>query len=275
MLKWIRLFSLLLVVMLLAACRERGKTLDDVPTRIPSVDALATADMLTANAPPPGYRESVSFPQVDDNLPRLESWRYEVLMAFDGVFAGTPRPVTGRTTAQVWFRQLGPTRRVVIEGEGELVAQEEGVVLEGVRLGSDTFLVRDNTCLGDAGGDAAVLADLRAGDLIGGVTEAIPAGAKGTINGEEVWRYDFTQEELVLPQIDLGDRGSIIAMSGELWVAPEHDAVIRFYLTLNVENAFVFNLDDPDALPVTGTVTLRYDLYDIGVDPNITQPFGC
>ena len=48
-------------------------------------------------------------------------------------------------------------------------------------------------------------------------------------------------------------------------------AVVRFYVNLDVENAFIFDRQ----LPVTGQVILRYDLYDIGVVPNITVPFGC
>jgi hypothetical protein len=58
---------------------------------------------------------------------------------------------------------------------------------------------------------------------------------------------------------------------GEIWVAPEHNVVVRFYVTLNVQNAIVFDRQ----LPVTGQVIIRYDLFDIGVVPNISIPFGC
>jgi hypothetical protein len=116
-----------------------------------------------------------------------------------------------------------------------------------------------------------VAADLGAGNLIGGVNQAIPDGVKAVINGEQVWRYAFTVNDLNLPQIQTGDSGRITGMTGEMWMAPERDAVIRFYLNLDVENAIIFQ----SALPVTGQIIIRYDLYDIGVDPNITQPFGC
>jgi hypothetical protein len=193
-LKFFRMLALLCVVILLAACRDRGKTPEDLPTRVPPADVLATSQVLTENAPPPGFRDTVSFPQIDDNLPELTNWRYESLMNFDGVFSRTPREVDAETRVNVWYNRQGRQRRVVVEGEGELFGQAEPTELEGVRLGEDTFLVRDNACLGDAGGQAATVADLRAGDQIGGVANAVPAGAKATINGEEVWQYTFTVE---------------------------------------------------------------------------------
>jgi hypothetical protein len=268
--KRIYLISVLCAI-LLQACQFGSNTTDALPTTIPSVGALATSQAMTENAPPPGYRESVSFPMIDGGLNFLSNWRYEVLLQFDGVFSGTPRPVQASTMASVWFNQLSSARRVVIEGGGELFGQEEGVIVEAVRLGTDAYLLRDNVCLGDAGGNAEVAADLGAGDLIGGVTQAIPDGVKAVINGEQVWRYAFTVNDLNLPQIQTGDSGRITGMTGEMWMAPERDAVIRFYLNLDVENAIIFQ----SALPVTGQIIIRYDLYDIGVDPNITQPFGC
>lgn len=261
----------LLLVLLLAACRPRGETVDDIPTRIPSIESLATSQAMTQNAPPEGFRDSVSFPQIDAGLVVLSNWRYEVLLEFDGTFAGTAREVRASSQAGVWYNQLGQQRRTVVSGSGELFAGEAGTVLEGVRLGTDTFLVRDVVCLGDAGGDAATAADLRASDLIGGVNQAVPEGVRARINGQDVWRYAFTLADLNLPQIQTGDGSNITLLGGELWVAPAHDAVIRYYLNLDVENALIF----ASAAPVTGTVIVRYDLHDIGIDPNISQPFGC
>ncbi len=267
-----RLMWLLLVMLTLAACQERGRTPQDLSTRVPSVDALATAEMLTQNAPPEGFRESVAFPQVDANLPLLAAWHYEVLLQFDGVFAQTSRRAEAFTRASVWYRQLGNQRRVVLESGGDLVEGEAVTMLEGVRLGEDTYLVRDNLCR-QADADETTAADLRAGDLIGGVRVAVPSGVRATINGEAVWRYEFTVDDLLLPQVRLGDNGRITAMTGELWVAPQHDAVVRFYVNLDVENVALTLFEDTP--PVSGQLVLRYDLYDVGTDPNISQPFGC
>jgi hypothetical protein len=93
---------------------------------------------------------------------------------------------------------------------------------------------------------------------------------RATLNGEEAWQYRFESADLVLPSIRLDVDGTLAA-NGEMWVAPEHNAVVRFYVNLDVENAFIFDRQ----LPVSGQVILRYDLYDIGVAPSLTVPFGC
>ncbi len=105
---------------------------------------------------------------------------------------------------------------------------------------------------------------------MGGVHRATPTGLRATLNGEEAWQYRFNQEDLNLPSIRLAENGTLAA-NGELWVAPEHNAVMRFYVNLDVENAFIFDRE----LPVSGQVIVRYDLYDVGVEPSLTVPFGC
>jgi hypothetical protein len=269
--KW---FLLLLIPLILASC-DRGQSQSGIPTRA-SIEEIATQVVLTENAPPEGWRDAVSFPQVDAGLRELAGWRYVVTLEFDGVFAGTSRRVTHKSTAQMWFNQLPDAQRVELQVSSELRGQPEEELYEGVRIGPDAYLVRDGVCLSDAGQDALTLmtASSAAGS-IGGVMRAVPAAVKGIINGEQVWRYDFTLDDLALAQIELGDNARIYSATGELWVAPEHGVVIRYYLTLDVENAVIFGY----SLPVTGTVILRYDLYDI-VDsaanaPNISVPFGC
>ena len=146
-----------------------------------------------------------------------------------------------------------------------------------MRLGPDTFFVpRDNTCQTDAGDDAAVLADFRVSELIGGINSARSTSVDAIINGEPVWRYDFTADDLNLISLRVGSNGRIVNMSGEMWVSAEHNVVIRYWLTMDVENVVVTVLsENPDtALPVTGQLLIRYDVYDIGIDPNISQPFG-
>lgn len=265
---------LLVCLFALSAC-QFSRNNDPLPTQVPSLDALATSQFMTRNAPPEGFRETVSFPMIDDRLTNVSNWRYELVLSFDGTYTGTPRPVSAETRMKVWFNDLGPERRVVIEGEGELFGQEEGIVIEAVRLGTNTFLIRDGTCLGEAGGDAALVADIRAGTLVGGVIRGVPPGHNATINGEQVWRYDFTINDLNLPQLDFGTQGRILDMRGELWVAPEHNTVIRYYLTLEIENVLIRLSAAENPLPVSGLLVVQYELYDIGKNPNITKPFGC
>ncbi len=259
----------------LAGCNRQGQLPEDIPTRVSSLDDLATAQFMTANAPPEGFRDPVAFPLIDANLNALSNWRYEAFMSFDGVFARTDRRVNADTRLTVWFNDLGPERRALVQGTGDLFGHAEATRIEGVRLGGDTFLLRDEVCLSDAGDDAALVADLRAGALIGGVTAATSNGLNAIINGEQVWQYAFSPAELNLPQVAFGEGGRISEMRGELWIAPAHNAVIRFYVTMQVENALILLDTAETRLPVSGQLLIRYDLYDIGLNPNITQPFGC
>jgi hypothetical protein len=256
------------LLLLLAACSgRRGQQLSDIPTLASPSDA-ATAQYMTQNAPPAGYREEIVFPEIDAQLPNLPGWRYVVTLEFDGIFTRTPRETSASARAEVWFNQLASARRVVVDTSGELIGQEEDNKFEAVRLGPDAFLVRDNVC--NTGADAETAADLRAGLLVGGVNRAVPTGMRATLNSQEAWQYRFDIADLNLPSIRLDDNGTLDA-TGEIWVAPEYNVVVRFYVNLEVENAFIFDRE----LPVTGQVILRYDLYDIGDVPNIAIPFGC
>jgi len=266
-------YVVLILILLLAACQRDGKTIEDIPTEITDLNAYATSEFMTENAPPEGFRAPVSFPLIDNNLTDLAGWHYTLFMSFDGVFTATSRPVQAQTTTQVWFHDVGPTRRVVTEGRGELLGQteEETPTIEGVRLGSETFLVRDGVCLNTTGDEADLVADLRAGELIGGVVSAETSGINEIINGERVWRYDFSPDDLNLPQIRLGEDGRIVELNADLWVSPEHNVVVRYHVTMTVDNVIAFG----SSLPVTGDLSIVYDLFDIGTNPNITVPFGC
>jgi hypothetical protein len=269
------LYALLaaLSMMMMSGC-DLGR---DVPLPTPAdLDALATSLPLTQNPPPtPFDRPQTAFAQIDAGLTRLAGWRYVVQLDFDGVFARTPRETHARTQAEVWYNQLASARRVVVQTEGELIGQSENVQYEAVRLGPDAFLVRDGACL-IAESDAALAADLRAGDLIGGVGLAAPSGRSAVINGETVWQYTFDAESLLVPSVRVEEGGYVVYESGELWIAPNADdngngAVVRYYVNLTVENAIIFDRQ----LPVSGTLVLRYDLYEVGTAVNISVPFGC
>ena len=273
------LFTLTLL-MLLNACNRDTAPPPVLPTEIDSPAQAGTEIFQTQNAPPVGFREPLTFSSIDANLELLPNWRYEMTMDFTGVFAGTPREAQVTTRVEVSYNQLDTSRRVIVQAEGILVGEEqqEAIQREGVRLGPDTFLVpRDNTCQTDAGEDAVTLADFRVSDLIGGVNLARSTSINGVINGEDVWRYEFTADDLNLLGVRMGSNSRIVNLSGELWVSAQHNAVIRYWLTMDVESVVVSVLsENPDsALPVTGQIIIRYDVFDIGINPNISQPFGC
>lgn len=261
-----RLIALICLLLLLAGCRRQA---DPLPT-LASVEGAATAVVLTENAPPAGY-DAVAFPQIDDNLTALPGWHYTAIVQFDGVVARTTREISTRTQADVYYNQVASARRVVAEVRNDLQNQPEPIQYEAVQLGPDAFLVREGVCLSNAGDDAQTAANLSAGSLIGGVRQANTAAQKGVINSEAVWRYAFEADDLLLPSVTFNESSRLLEMRGELWVAPEHNAVIRYHLNLEVENVVLFGA----SLPVTGTLIMRYDLYDVGTAANLSVPFGC
>ncbi len=266
-----RLIWLLLALTALSACTTpRGLQPEDIPTRA-SLDSLSTAIPLTENAPPAPFAGTVTrFNSVDTGLAELPGWRYVVQLDFNGVFADTPRETTASARAEVSFNQLGSARRILVSTSGELLGQTEDTTYEAVRLGPDNFLVQNGACTTDTA-SARTATDLQAGQLVGGVTRATPGGRRATINGEDVYNYTFAAEDLLLPSIRIGDNGSFTLTSGELWLSPTRQAVVRFYLNLDVTNVVIFDRQ----LPVSGQVRMRYDLYDVGSAFNITTPFGC
>ncbi len=266
-----RLFQFALLMWMLASCTTpRGLQLEDIPTRA-SIADLSTSVPLTQNAPPAPINGMVTtFNEIDNHLTDLAGWRYVVQLDFDGVFANTPRTASASARAEVWFNQLASARRVQLNTSGELIGQAENSAYEAVRLGPDAFLIRDGTCLSNATDAAKTAAELRAGELVGGVTRAIPGGRRATINGADVYLFTFEQGDLILPSIRIGDNGSVTLASGEMWISVDN-VVVRFYLNLDVENVVIFDRQ----LPVSGQVRMRYDLYDVGTAFNITTPFGC
>ena len=192
------------------------------------------------------------------------------------MFSGTPRILDAETDIDAWYNQTGNRRRVVVDGGGELFGDQDFPSREGVRVGGDTYLLIDGECYGSADGDAAILADLRIGDILGGVSHAIPAGQRQTLHGQTVWKYDFVLDDITLPLLRMSENSAITAMEGELWVAhlpPNQMVAIRYYINLQVENVSLRLFES--SLPVTGLLQIRYDLYDVGTDPNITPPNGC
>ncbi len=213
-----RLISIwfILLLVLLAACNtSRGLEPQDIPT-LANFNEVATTLPLTQNAPPPPINGLVTdFSAIDAHLPDLSGWRYIVQLEFNGVFARTPRQATASAQAQVWFNQLASARRVQLTTSGELIGQTENNSYEAVRLGPDAFLVRGGSCLTNAPNAAQTAADLQAGQLVGGVRQAMPGGKRATINGIDVYAFTFAESDLILPSIRIGDGGSVKLSSGE------------------------------------------------------------
>ncbi|NLE51333.1 MAG: hypothetical protein GX613_07995 [Chloroflexi bacterium] len=268
--RWTLSLCSLALLASLVACEAETPVPEPLPTLV-DISVLPTTDFLTQNAPPVGFDE-VSFDPLDRTLAARPGWVYTVVGEFDGTFVDSGEPAEGHFTLQVWSDELGEARRAILEVEGLAVAPQEFVRLEGVRISNDTYVVDINgRCALDEAG-SSVVADLSAGQLIGGVARAVPTGHRDTIDDVPVWQYTFAPEVLRLAAVRR-DAESEISVNADLWVAPGVDAVARFEASVEVTNARILTAERP----VSGTLFLRYDLDLTQIDarPNISIPHGC
>jgi hypothetical protein len=268
--RWIINLCLLALPGALAACQIAEPAPEPLPTLV-DIAALPTVDFLTQNAPPVGF-DVVSFDPLDRALNERLGWAYTVTGEFEGTFADTGEPAEGDFTLEVWADELGGARRAIFEIEGLALAPQAFVRLEGVRLSNDTYMVDINGQCSPGDEGSSVVADLSAGQLIGGVARATPTGHRDTIEDVPVWQYTFAPEMLRLAAVR-GEPGSEVSVKADLWIAPGVNAVARFEASVDVTNARVLTAERP----VSGTLFLRYDLDLMQIDarPNISIPHGC
>ncbi|MHB8624687.1 MAG: hypothetical protein ACYDBJ_06425 [Aggregatilineales bacterium] len=264
------LFSITLLFFALSACTP--------PPALPTASSISmqqTAVVLTQNAPPPGFQGTISFPQIDAHLSDQPAWDATVQMAFDGVRADDPpgnqRPATGTLNVQLFHDELTSARRVLFNAEGAAFGLTDARQLEAVRLGNDYYLVTQGVCGKVTDASSRQVADLSAGGLLGGVGHATPTGARQEMNGLPSWEYIFKSDSVSVPLAHLQPNGSVTVAAGSLWVAPSANAVVRFTLTVNVQNVTLLNATQP----VTGQLRETYTLGTVGQLHNISIPFGC
>ncbi len=267
----IRTLCLALCVVLLTAC-----DLNPAPGALPTVSSLemaGTAVYLTQNAPPIGFEQSVTFPALDSRLTSLPSWNASLKLTFDGIFATTQQKTAGKLDAQIYSSELTSARRVVFSASGTAFGVTDDRAVEAVRLGNDYFLVVQSSkvCGKVTDAPSRKIADLTAATLLGGIKHAVPTGQHDTINKLAAWEYSFLPDDVTLPILNTGDGGNFTVAAGDLWVAPSVNAVVRYSLTINVENVTLLQSDQP----VTGQLRVGYELHEIGAQYNITVPFGC
>lgn len=248
-----------------------------VPT-LASYDTLPTAMFLTQNAPPTDFGDMKIDP-IDLNLSDHQGWVYTITGQFDGTFDDTGQPAQGTLDIQVQSNQIGAARRVVFTAEGLAFLVDEAILkLEGVRFSNDYYLVDVNgVCTSDLGGKlgGAEIADLSAGQVIGGVQRAQPTGHRMDIGGLPAWQYGFTPDAVRLPAVHLGV-DSTVSLQADLWIAPQANAVLRYEVKAQVARVHLL-WADLSAPTVSGTLYLRYELSipDLDVLPNISVPHGC
>lgn len=258
-----------LIMMIGAACVPRED--DPVPT-VAQLDTLPTAIFLTENAPPTGF-SVVHVDPIDAHLPDRHGWAYRVSGEFAGTFAASGEPAAGTFMIRVWGNELAEARRVTFEVEGEALAPDAvGRRLEGVRLSNDYYTVDTNGVCTHGGDSATIIADLSAGQIIGGVATAVPTGFHKAIEGVPAWNYTFEPDQARLPAIREAADG-VVDLQAALWIAPEYNAVMLYEVRLDVEDAHILWADEA----VSGTLRLRYELEPDALrePPNISIPNGC
>jgi hypothetical protein len=260
----------------LLACEVVDRIQDnDEPVVAPTVAdfaGLQTAQVLTQNAPPPGF-STAAFPEIDDNLRTAVYSRVLITLNFDGAYsnptAEDPSQVQSNMRIEIWNDEFNVARHVRIEFLGD-VFSGESTNLDIVRLSNQYFMLNPNgVCVTDEA-QIADIANIRAGQLIGGVSLAQPTGRPSeVINNYPAWQYGFSPENLTYPAVQTANELDIL--TGELWVAPEYNVAVRFTVEMNVRDAVLLF----GARPVTGRLVYQYNVFDIGVQPNISVPNGC
>ena len=268
---------LVLLALALGACGTPEAEERPLPTRVDPT-TWPTALFLTENAPPAGFGE-VDFSAIDRNLEQHQGWVYTMNGVFDGTEDATGEEVHGEFTVQVEAHEPGQKRRVVLSAEGRAFLPHDALLkLEGVRWSNDYYIVDVNgVCTVDKGGHevGSAVADLSAGELIGGVTRAVPTGHRQEIAGVAAWQYTFAPEAVRLPAIARYP-DSQVQLQADLWIAPEINAVVRYEVTAQVSRVHLL-WADRNGSTVTGTLYLRYELDVPALDvlPNISVPHGC
>jgi hypothetical protein len=266
-----RLLALwLLLLILLTACTSPDGD-DPIPTLV-SLDDYPTAQFLTQNAPPAGFG-LVQFDPIDSYLTSHQGWTYLMTGSFEGTFVESGDPATGTFEAQIWSNELGESRRAVLEVEGTALSPDETLLrLEGVRISNDYYIVDANGQCSTGAEQTSVIADLSAGQVIGGVKNAVPTGHRQEIEGVPVWQYTFSPDDMRLPAIRR-NADSEVALGADLWISPDYNAVLRYDVQLTVENVTLLWGERA----VSGDLTLHYELVipELDVQPNISVPHGC
>jgi hypothetical protein len=197
--------------------------------------------------------------------------------SFEGVFDADGQPASGQFQATVQANEPGQIRRVVLEIDGNALLSNQGILkLEGVRWSNDYYVVDINGRCTKETQSGSAIADLSAGQLIGGVARAIPTGHRQTFGEVAAWQYTFSPNDARLPAIHTTPE-SIIILAADLWVAPDLSAVLTYEVTATVQKVYILWADQNTSSTVSGTLYLRYDLSvpDLNVVPNISIPHGC
>jgi hypothetical protein len=264
-----------LIGLTVGACDTVKDLTGDEEVPIPTIATLTdlqTAQYLTQVAPPAGFA-TVAFPEIDDNLRTTVYSHVIITVNFDGAYTDPtpddPTSVQSAMRVEIWNDEFNVARHVRIEFLGNVFSGDASN-LDVVRLSNNYYMLNPNGVCITSEADIREIANLRAGQLIGGVNLAQPTGKPNElINDYKAWQYGFTSANLNPPSIQT--TSAIDVLTGELWVAPDFNVVIRYRVDMNVHQAVLLFGNRP----VTGRLRIDYDVYDISIPPSISIPNGC
>lgn len=269
---WGLIATVLLASMLLAACDSiLGDNAEPSPTIFDqSFEEYQTSLPFTVNAPTPGF-ESVSFPEIDDNLPTVSYTKFDVTVTFDGYYTDTSEPVNGYMRLTAWNDEFNGSRQIQIEFEGDVFSGGASN-LDVVRIVNQYYMINPNgVCITDPG-QVSELANIRAGQLIGGIEYAEPTSNVEEIDGIQTWQYGFDEQFINPPAIQFeGENNEIDYLAGAIWVSPEYNIVMRYTVEMNVHRATLLFGERP----VTGRILYQYDVDVLEEPPAISIPNRC
>lgn len=251
---WVLPVLLLAALGLLTACGSETPT----PTPTPTVIPVTLADT-------PAIELAPDVQAMVDAMESLPSYRTRTVYEFG------EQPVTGTLTTGVveilveYTHTPPPSQRVVVT-DTTVPVDDETRISQTVRIGDTTWYdmgdsnwIESTEEAGTPFQSAGLIFD--APDLLVSTTQARKSGSE-TINGILSDRYTFAQEQL--PAFDTGDMDTA---AGEFWVARDGGYITRYKLQAAGED-----IELSDGLHGRGTMTLVYDLFDIGRAITITAP---
>ncbi len=253
----------------LSACDFSGD--DPVPTQA-DFESLGTSTVLTAQAPPANFSE-INYAVIDDKLAQLPYSHTTIHVRFTGVYDDNGERAEGSMEYNAFTNNLSNSRIVQLKFEGDIFADTDGATLTAARISNSYFMITLNNDCVTAEEEVAVFANLRPGQLIGGVSNAGPTGRKDVADdvrvGVEIYEYGFAPEAVVPPQIQTS--ADLDFLVGTVWVAPELQVVTQYIVEMNVQNATLFY----GKRAVSGRLRYEYNVSEVDIEPNISIPNGC
>lgn len=264
-----QLLTLAFILMMgLTACDFGGD--EPIPTEA-NFESLGTSTVLTEQAPPEGFGE-ISYPVIDDKLTQLPYAHTIINVRFTGVYDDNGQRAEGSMELDALSNNLSNSRILKLTFDGDIFT-DSALAITAARISNSYFMITPNSDCNTDEEQVRDIANLSAGQLVGGVRSAGPTGRKDTADnvqaGVEVYEYGFSPDAVVRPQIQTSS--DLDFLVGTVWVAPQLQIVTQYIVEMNVQNATLLF----GKRAVSGRLRYEYNVSEVDVEPNISIPNGC